>query len=293
MKVSTTIRPLNYDDIYNGLSDYLDLVSLSNCQRVNFNFKYLDKITNNADEWKEYVKKLSCYCKKSNISIPVCHAYYLNSFVFDDQQANEIQKSKIEKCIELCKILGASIIVVHAGICFDDMNKYDKQQTVVCNVVYFLTLFNMANKNKIKIAIENNVVYNNSSNGDAVEPSVDVLNEVCYIINNRLGCKSMGICFDVGHANLANRNILNDILNSKENLFALHLHNNNGYAGLDSVWKYDTHSALMEGTIDIGAVIKLLKEINFDKELVVEAVYKGKNDIIIDYINHDIKILTE
>lgn len=291
MSISTTIRPLSYDDIYVGLLDYLKLVKLSDCNAINFNFKFLDKITGNIDGWEQYVQKLMGYCNGANISIPVCHAYYLNSFILDNSELKLVQKKKIEQCIKLSKLIGAKMLVVHAGICLNDEGEYDRERTIAENVNYFSTLCLLADECQVKIAIENNVVYNESPVGDVVEPSVDVLNKVCDIINEGLKKNVIGICYDIGHANLANRNIINDIQSYKDNLFAFHLHNNRGYDLKENVWKCDTHSSLLEGNIDVYSILRLLREINYEGELVVESVYIGNEQKIVEYINRDTMIL--
>lgn len=292
MAISTTIRPIRDDNLYEGLIEYLDLVKKTKCKDINFNFKYLEKIDGDEQNWDKYALLVKKHCEKLGFNIPVTHAFYTSRFVFNsDNEKIKTQDKKIKKCIRLSKLFGANTMVVHSGIYVDEINGYDEKRTIEENVKYFLPLCRMAKDNNIKVAIENNVVHNNSKRGAIVEPSVTLLNRVCDAVNEVIGENVMGLCYDIGHANLVKRDILKDINDVKKNLFAFHLHNNYGYDPKKNVWRSDKHYSLLNGNIDIGKVIELLKKIKYDKELVIESVYYMPNEEIISTIDKDISFV--
>ena len=71
------------------------------------------------------------------------------------------------------------------------------------------------------------------------------------------------LCLDLGHANIRNKYQLSEwIIELKDHIKHLHLHNNNG---LD-----DQHQSIDEGTINYSEIFQLIEQFNLDVDITLE-----------------------
>jgi sugar phosphate isomerase/epimerase len=89
-----------------------------------------------------------------------------------------------------------------------------------------------------------------------------------YIIENVPGLK---VHLDIGHAYIHGgmKNIRDFIITFNENIEHIHMHDNHGML--------DEHAPIGRGKIDYASVVKILKEINYDKTITFE-VFTSKED---------------
>ena len=286
--ILTTIRPLDYKNPNMlELDKYLKLLKYTDCKNINLNFKIFKSIKNDYKKWKSLSTMLGVLLTKYNLKASITHATYFNSMIFENYSKEQLNELRNEIMIALSesKKLGANLMVMHAGISVND--EYSEQSTIDKNTDFFLPITQCAKKLGMEVAIENDVVANPTTVGQVLEPSVEVLNNIVNEINSQIDSKTIGICYDVGHANIAGRDVYGDINKISENLKTLHLHNNLGYKQSDNVWTDDFHSPIVDGELSIEKIVEILKQINFKNDIVIESVYKGTPENIIKSIQED------
>ena len=288
-KICTTIRPLDFGGtVFDELDSYASIIEKAGANAINFNFKYINSDLLALPE--NYLgMKLKCILDSHGIKTPITHAPFIGNFNFPAQgklERIEDLKDLILMSLLVSKTLGAHTTVVHSGISFKD-DVYNEDRTVQDNVKFYLPICMEAKKLGIKLAIENNVNENRTEVGDIIEPGVNVLNRICDELNNVFKSDVMGICFDVGHSNIATNNPYEELKKTQKNLQTLHIHNNMGLIDANHVWESDMHSALSLGKIDNARIFDILNEMDFKKDVVIESIYRGDKENIGYHIIND------
>ena len=288
-KVLTTIRPLNWgEDRIEDIKQYIDIVANTNCKYINFNFKYIKY--ENEKELSDNIAKIQNYMTKKGVSVVITHAPYFDHFYFKNEIGYEDKlQNLICEAIKYSSIIGAKVVVYHAGISFVN-DVYNEEKTISDNVAFAMPLAKMAIKYGVKIAVENNVCTNKTSNGEIVEPAPKLLVKVCEEVNHKVGSNVLGICYDIGHINLTNYDMYDNLKQCAEHLFTLHIHNNFGYdASSRYVWANDLHNPIEDGTIDIVKFANELKKC-FKGDVVIESKYQN-GDELANMIENDYNLL--
>lgn len=274
---STTTRTLgkqgNVIDFKNGLK----LIENSSFKNANFNFGEIHEILD-KENYNEIFKTVIKDCK---LTFSTTHAPIHFPFFFDDyytSENRELYEERILKAIELSSKINARWIVIHIGTVLDCNGKYDFKKSIAENINYLKKFIECAIKNNIKIAIENG-----TNMYKEVTPCIDELLEIVKYYNNLYEREILGICFDFGHANVANINIYEDIKKIGNNLKVTHIHDNYGS---------DTHNFPKDGTINWTLVKRALDEIEYSGELTLEVRYKN-NLFNTEIINKTYELLDE
>lgn len=223
-------------------------------------FKYLELSYENfiatkaslSDSWKEIRDNVS----KLNLSIIQIHAPYEAS-KFKNYNRDEIKKSLkiLEPWFKVASELN-SVVVIHPAIITPQTNEKTQryaEKLEDLNIDFFNEISKLAEDLGIYIAIENRVerVF-----GNTVEDLISIIKSV--------NSKSLGICIDVGHLIASELDVIESIKRSRNYLIALHLHDNNGF--------FDQHFPPMTGVLNWESLIRTLKEIEFRRPLIFEAI---------------------
>jgi len=193
-----------------------------------------------------------------------------------DARMKAVEKHK--KHLNYCQTLGVKYYVLHpGGIIY---GKWDDQQKVPIfqferrfvekliglNVLSIKELAKEAQELCVKIAVENSPLN---------DPTFLTIPDHLRLISN-IGQDNVGVCVDVGHANVGKKFKPADVLRQFGSLvWALHLHDNNGGG--------DQHLPPGEGIIDWVDVVNALEEIKYLGSLNIEFIpsmsskFAGKN----------------
>lgn len=197
-----------------------------------------------GDEFEDYKKikrKLPDLAANYGLSVENIHAPIMgtNTIWLDNANSLDILK-KYEKAILDCSALEIHTVVLHVTD-----NKPDFAPTTI-GLERFKKLVDIAEKNSVNIAIENN--------GDAY------LLE--YLFSN-IKSDRMGFCYDSGHENCYNRGYgFLDVYHDK--IFALHLHDNNGTD--------DFHAIPGDGNINWNSISNKIKKIGYGGAISLEVI---------------------
>jgi sugar phosphate isomerase/epimerase len=172
---------------------------------------------------------------------------------------------QVRRSIEACRALGGEIVAVHFGRCPVPDVAWVKEKAAKRYREFVGKCLNFSREHGTILALEN------AGGGPAFYPQN--IEELKQVISELEGVK---ITFDIAHAHLAEHKagrkftaeaIANSIKRVKEYLIHVHLHDNHG--------EHDEHLVPGEGSIDFAPIVRALKEINYDKMVVVELFDPG------------------
>ena len=161
----------------------------------------------------------------------------------------------IREEIDLCRYLGAELLVVHPislGIQAGTLEICPSVELEDRDLRRISSIFEYAGRQQVTIALENG--------------TLEILKWVRDGLDGDIGLKSFGICIDTGHANLHRerdpsylRRLLREF---RDELLQVHISDNHG--------KKDDHAVPGQGNIDWPAVASTLKQIDFRGPYVLE-----------------------
>ncbi|MGD0028694.1 MAG: sugar phosphate isomerase/epimerase family protein [Candidatus Bathyarchaeia archaeon] len=174
---------------------------------------------------------------------------------------------KHKRYLKYCVALGVKYYVLHpGGILYgkwDDRQKvptfqFDRnfvEKLIELNVSSIRELAGEAGEHGVKIAVEN---------GPLNDPTFLTITDHLRIISE-VRRDNVGVCIDVGHANVGMKLKPADVLRQVGSLtWALHLHDNDGTG--------DQHLPPGRGNIDWADVVKALEEIRYEGSLNIEFI---------------------
>ena len=152
--------------------------------------------------------------------------------MYEEQKSGENKRSiksvkmrgarKVEKILAVCQYIGCPALIVHP-IKDDDPDKQWEQ-----NLAMYRRLIPAGKKYGVKICLEN---LNGRQGDHAIGWVCADGEEVCRyldLLNEEAGEEVFGFCLDIGHANMASRNIRRFIRTLGHRLTCLHIHDNDG-----------------------------------------------------------------
>ncbi|UCE92038.1 MAG: sugar phosphate isomerase/epimerase [Methanobacteriota archaeon] len=156
--------------------------------------------------------------------------------------------AEVRNTIEACGRLGISLVTVHPGfvqgIAF-------LRKSVICEQTRrsLVELACVAEDNGVVLAVENMPTGINATCTSAEE------------LLEAVKGTSLGLCFDMGHANTAGQ--IDEMLEHVALFRNVHLHNNDG--------TWDQHNAIDEGTADLPAAVARIRHGGYAGSYVIEA----------------------
>ena len=211
-----------------------------------------------TDDNVDYFKQLRALADSCGIACNQAHAPSPSSVGKADED-EKIYK-RIIRSMEAAAVLGARIIVVHPvqHLTYAE----HPEELFEMNVKFYKSLIPYCEKYGIKVAVENMWQYNHA--GQCITDSTcSRAWEFCKYID-AIDSEWIVGCLDIGHVSLIDRDIPKFIhaMGSKR-LQALHVH--------DTDFRYDLHTMPFDSKIDYFAVVKALKEIDYQGDFTYEA----------------------
>ena len=197
-----------------------------------------------SDDWVKEVAEASKEAERLGFDFVQAHSPGNDYFNCDRET---VIKGNI-RAIEACAYLGIDRIVVHSGrsrnyLLPDDTKKYINEVKG-----FYEALYPAMEKYNVRVLAEN---YIPSGRNECSFYSGEDLVQLMDICNHPL----LGVCWDVGHANLINPDQYGDIVTLGKRLCAVHIQDNLG--------KNDNHLCPFMGTTDIDAVMRGLRDSGF------------------------------
>ena len=244
MKISSNFIRF-HDEL--GLKNTIDIFSEAGFEGIDFNADLEEYYTDVHDE--AFYKNIKKYALDKGIVFTQTHAPFGSSFM--DEEKTRKRFGEIVKSMEHSSFLGADMIVIHPcnHINYKENHNYDFMMEY--NLDFYKRLIPYAEKNHIKIAIENI--------GGCITETPEGLLELINTLNNDV----FTVCFDVGHANICGQNPADMIREIGKHIGCTHIHDNDGI--------HDSHTLPYYGTIDWESVMKAFAETGYEGNLNYEA----------------------
>jgi sugar phosphate isomerase/epimerase len=182
----------------------------------------------------------------------------------------------VKKSIQFAADINASVVTIHpgdssvGGIYYLEKVKQNNYKSVI-EIAKFAKQFN------IKIGYENFPIMP----WDLLDESYVPTLMLKFI--EKINLPNLGFTWDVGHSNTTMYSLDDYFTNFKNHLYHLHLHDNNG-AGEGSGW-LDTHAIIGKGTVYWEKLMKMLKQINYQRTSVFELTSVKKIDESLDFLS--------
>ncbi|MEM2393666.1 MAG: sugar phosphate isomerase/epimerase family protein [Candidatus Bathyarchaeia archaeon] len=159
---------------------------------------------------------------------------------------------RLQKSIVNAGALEARIWVLHPGM-ETGISMFYPGRAWSQNLKTVEQLYNFARDYGVKIAVEN-----------IPEPSPFLMKSIEHFqkFYEEVDCE-IGLALDIGHANISGKTEL-FIEKFRDKIVHIHAHDNKG--------KFDEHLGIGRGTVNWERIAKMLKEIAYDKTVVVESI---------------------
>lgn len=228
------------------------------CECMNPNSRMRD------DDWESYVDSLTDLGKRYGITYTQSHLPYYDIFnPSNDQEKVKVMETLIERSIIASAKLGIRWTVTHPGTVYTagpDM-EISKQK----NIEYYSKHVELARKNGIGIALENDFEYKSApyqhiycANIYELRDLVDAFGDPEYV----------GACYDFGHANLTGGFHRQNLTILGQRLKAVHVQDNKGLS--------DEHLLPFHGNTDWKDAMATLAEIGYEGDLTYEIQEWGR-----------------
>jgi len=187
-----------------------------------------------------------------------------------DEMQRSIAVAEIKKTISLCEFFNAEYIVIHPSVKTFPLTDIDTVKKKIQAIRKSLNeILENAMLHNVKVACEN--------------PSPHLLGgwaKDLLTLIDRFPKEYLGVCFDVGHANLIG-NPVDFLKEIADRLFTLHVSDNNS--------TYSAHLPPGDGNIDWMEFVKALKEINFKNCFMLEVLGGARFDDIDEVLKKSYK----
>lgn len=222
-------------------------------------FKHLDldlcymldaKHPGRSENWREWVNELKELSEK--LGVEYTHSHACGNAA--------IRGLAIERCFEICNLLGIKYTVIHPihqkadGSFFNDDDEFVK-----VNADAYRGLLELAEKYQVVILTEN-ILWEASSRIEAIERVV-----------KEVDSKWFSWCFDTGHIHCLHREV-SQLREMEIMPLSLHIHDNHGK---EERFGKDSHLIPGYGNIDWKEFLDILFEKNYKGELVLEAHHQS------------------
>ncbi len=161
-------------------------------------------------------------CQQTGVTVSQIHAPYPVWFHKADE-LNEYLLSVLDKAFAVSAFLGCPAVVVHP------VEGDTREEERARNLHIYRSVIPLIQKYKgVKCCLENLFVHHS---GRITEGRLSNPDDVCNLhdqLNKEAGGEYFGVCFDVGHANVTDRDIKEFVRRLGSRLTILHIHDNDG-----------------------------------------------------------------
>ena len=242
MKLASTTGDFN---AYTGSqTESLKLLKKAGFCYADYSFGYDYKTGSGiySDDYKSHIEKVREESERLGIKLVQAHSPLGKPFL---EGGDQLILDTI-RCVEACAEWGIDNLVVHSGYVKDISVKENFER----NKKFYAPILEKAEECNVNILTEN---FNKMSHDDVywIDNAPDLLALIEYIDHPRLHA-----VWDVGHANMQEMPQDEALRMLGDQVLALHVHDNLGEG--------DTHMLPYFGTVNLDAVMKGLKDINYN-----------------------------
>ena len=254
MKIATTIG-----EMYPFTNSYEEAISAyegTGFRYLDFSFYNMVLKENDplmAEGWQDIILSCKETAKKLDFQFVQAHA---PAFYFHEDYENGL-KGTI-RSIEACGMLGIKNMVIHSALFPEIKYPDDAHAYFKANEPFFRALIPAMEKHNVRILFENTTIKHCGDNcyfpilGKDLNAFIDYMDHPLF-----------GAAWDVGHAHMDAIDHYTEIMDMKDNLMALHIHDNDGLT--------DQHTAPFIGSLDYDSLMRGLIESGYDGYFTLES----------------------
>ena len=264
---------IQYDHLFEKKCKFASIAGFD-CISVNFS----GMVDKTEDDWKKAVDDIQRILAENKLFCHQSHPYYYNLLLSMENTEDRFEFA-IESAIKASGLLGAGWVALHPRSAISD--GYSTRKAIVGNREVFSKYLEIAKKYNTGLAIENLPTFNGlvpiapffSSDPEDLMELVDSFND-----------KSVGVCWDTGHANLMRMNQPLKIRMMGDRIKCTHIHNN-GH-------KDDDHLPPDQGDINWEEIMRAFRDINYKGALTLETHCRYEHDIMLQsFAKHNLECL--
>ncbi len=213
---------------YTAMVDFFEKVGIS---AIDMSFESLSRL----DDSKNAVLYAAARrARMKGIELPVCH---LSFYMPNPRDAGLMEKysKELKSNIDTAALMGIPLAVVHPIAWYSSEVKYG--DWIRANIAFLSPLVEYAQAKGIKLCLEN-------MPSDREAPDNHLYGSCALNISSLAEKLGMGICWDVGHANISGYKQSEQMEILKGKIDVLHVHDNGGKGTKDA------HLLPFEGTVD-------------------------------------------
>lgn len=201
-----------------------------------------------SDSWEAWATGLRELAESKGVQ-------YTHSHAQGDAIARP-QDPVVQRCLDVCRILGAKYCVVHPVFKGEDGHSIkDVEQFVKINAKAIKPFLEPAEKNGV-ILLSENLLWGASIQPTAISALVEEVNSPYF-----------GWCYDTGHANAFGLSS-DELLKCSVAPLSLHMQDNHGI-------QKDEHLLPGDGTVDWKLLLENLHKVGYKGEIVLEAHHQS------------------
>ena len=196
------------------------------------------------------------------------HGFFSNlNVAAKDPLIREVSEKRYYQSLELACEFGAKTVVFHT--CFNNLLKHQEYRQLYFrrNIEFFHEFIPYFEKEGITVTIEN-----------VHEPDWELIRSIVATINS----PNLKVTIDIGHCNLHSNYPVSEWIRSY-GIMLHHMHFHNNFKNEDS------HSSLLEGSLDIKPVIKVLDEMKLNPQITFEIFDKNALFESVKYFDEVVK----
>ena len=241
-----------------GKAQYLPELGIETCAKAGFDRMEYNFCVGPAggkplasDNWKDTVVRLKQVLDENGITVPYTHDFWYLMASTKGAEDIALKDTMVRRSVEASVMVGSPMMVIHTQSIFDGQG-YSPEKTHIYNKVFLSEMGELATKAGLSLAIEN------------VFPIPGAIGHACYPeeiaeLMQELNDPLFGICWDFGHANMAQ-------VDHEQALEIIapwlrHIHVNDNKA------KTDEHTIPGLGTVPWDKVMKKLKAVGYQGDL--------------------------
>jgi sugar phosphate isomerase/epimerase len=205
-----------------------------------------------SDDWEKKIDEIMETSCKLGIEFSQSHLEFYN--VLEPKIANrDVREELVRRGIAASGKMGVKWTVLHLGTIYEN-GAYSLEKSRQANMEYIKPHLEQAASCGVGIAVENLPDKERRRFGGTPGELIEFVDE--------MGAENLGICWDIGHANLMKIDQAAWIREIGYRLKAVHVADNCG--------EWDEHMAPYSGNVDWPSVVHALKEINFPYDFTYE-----------------------
>lgn len=198
-----------------------------------------------TDDWMARVRDAAKAAEQLGYTFIQAHSPGYDNLDMSKDQHIAVMAAK--RSIEACDYLGIRDLVVHAGCNY--LQTHEKERFFELNRDFFRELIPTLEKHNVNMLIENGVISKKRPRYDFT--TAEEMTEFIAYMDHPL----IHACLDVGHSNLLDVNLYDEICTLDSQLRGLHIQDNFG--------QNDEHIAPFMGTMNLDAIMQGLLEIGY------------------------------